>query len=287
MLKVVPLALFVGAAVFVSTSNLRDVRADAAFKVPVVTVRASEFAFTAPKSIAAGQTTFRLVNDGKELHHITILKLEQGKTMKDLEAALKATDAPPPAWLVAVGGPNAAVPGSTIEATLDLKAGNYVLACFIPSPGSETPHAMKGMVLPLTVTAPGGVVQAGETFAPTPTPDVHLVLKDYGFTFSKPITRGKHTVHVMNEGPQEHEVIMLRLAPGKHVADFNAWALKDGMKGPPPAMPIAGMSAMVKGRTGIFTDDFTPGTYAITCYVPAPDKKMHSDHGMNMEFVVK
>jgi hypothetical protein len=285
MLKVVPIALFVGAAAFVSTSSLRDARADAAFKVPVVTVHASEFAFSSPKSITAGPTTFRLVNDGKMLHHISIMKLEQGKTMKDLADAMKTPDAPPPKWLVAVGGPNAAVPGATIEATLDLAPGNYVLACFIPSPGDPTPHAMKGMVAPLTVTAPGGIVQAGMTYAPTPAPDVHLVLKDYGFTFSKPITAGKHTIHVMNEGPQEHEAIMLKLAPGKHVADFNKWA--SDMKGPPPAMPIAGLSGMAKGRTGIFTDDFTPGTYAITCFVPAPDKKMHSEHGMSMEFVVK
>ena len=284
MLKVVPLALLLGAAAFVSTSKVREVHAGA-FKVPVVTVHASEFAFTAPKSIAAGQTTFRLVNDGKQLHHITIFKLEQGKTLKDLEAAMKS-DGPPPAWLVSVGGPNAAVPGATIDATLDLAAGNYVLACLIPSPGDETPHMMKGMVAPLTVSASGGVTQASGTYAPTPAPDVHLVVKDYGFAFSKPITAGKHTVHVMNEGPQEHEVIMLKLAPGKHVADFNSWALT-GMKGPPPAMPIAGMAGMAKGRTGIFTDDFTPGTYAITCFVPAPDKKMHSEHGMSMEFEVK
>ena len=286
MLKVVPLALLAGAAAFVSTSKVREVHAGGAFKVPVVTVHASEFAFTAPKSIAAGQTTFRLVNDGKQLHHITILKLEQGKTMKDLEAAMKDPNAPPPKWLVSVGGPNAAVPGATIEATLDLTPGNYVLACFVPSPGESVPHVMKGMITPLTVTAAGGVTQAGATYAPTPTPDVHLVLKDYGFTFSKPITAGKHTIHVMNEGPQEHEVIMLKLAPGKHVADFNNWVLTE-MKGPPPAMPIAGMAGMANGRTGIFTDDFTPGTYAITCFVPAPDKKMHSEHGMSLEFEVK
>jgi uncharacterized cupredoxin-like copper-binding protein len=286
MLKVVPLALFVGAAAFVSTSSLRDARADSAFKVPVVTVHASEFAFAAPKSISAGQTTFRLVNDGKMLHHLTILKLEQGKTMKDLAAAMKDPNAPPPAWLVSVGGPNAAVPGSTIEATLDLTPGNYVLACFIPSPGDPTPHAMKGMIAPMTVSAPGGVTQAGAMFAPTPAPDVHLVVKDYGFQLSKPITAGKHTIHVMNNGPQEHEVIMVKLAPGKHIADFNSWVASD-MKGPPPGMPIAGMAGMAKGRTGSFTDDFTPGTYGITCYVPAPDKKTHAEHGMVTEFVVK
>jgi uncharacterized cupredoxin-like copper-binding protein len=286
MLKVVPVVLFVGAAAFLSSSNVRDARASAAFKVPVVTIHAKDFSFTAPSTIAAGQTTFRLVNDGKELHHATVLKLEDGKTMADLEAAMKS-NGPPPAWLVSVGGPNAAVPGETIEATLTLDPGNYVIACFVPSPGADAvPHIAKGMIHPLTVTAEKGVTQAGDEMAPTPTPDIHLELKDYGFVLSKPITAGKHTIHVMNDGPQEHEAILVQLAPGKHISDVNAW-VEGGMQGPPPGKPIAGMAGMAKGRTGIFTDDFTPGTYGLTCFVPAPDGKIHAAHGMTLEFEVK
>ena len=148
MLKAVPVLLFVGAAAFVSTSSLRDARADSAFKVPVVTIHAKEFAFEAPKSIASGLTTFRLVNDGKQLHHLSIVKLDKGKTMKDFEAAMKS-DGPPPEWIKAVGGPNAALPGGTVEATLDLAPGSYVFLCFIPSPGEQMPHFAKGMVLPI------------------------------------------------------------------------------------------------------------------------------------------
>jgi hypothetical protein len=286
MLKAVPVLLFVGAAAFVSTSSLRDARADSAFKVPVVTIHAKEFAFEAPKSIPAGLTTFRLVNDGKQLHHLSIVKLAKGKTMKDFEAAMKS-DGPPPGWITAVGGPNAALPGGAIEATLDLSPGSYVFLCFIPSPGEQMPHFAKGMVLPITVTAAGGVTQAGATYAPTPVPDVHLELKDYGFKFSKPITAGKHTIHIMNDGPQDHEAILIQLAPGKHISDFNTWATTGGMQGPPPGRPIAGIAAMGKGRTATVTDDFTPGTYAITCFVTAPDKKAHAEHGMNLEFEVK
>src|SRR5258705_14016118 len=105
-LKTVPVILFVGAAAFVTSSTVHDTRAA---KVPVVTVHATEFAFDAPKTIAAGMTSFKLVNDGKQLHHLQIMKLEQGKTLADLQAALKA--GPPPAWLGAVGGPHAAPPG--------------------------------------------------------------------------------------------------------------------------------------------------------------------------------
>lgn len=286
MLKVIPVVLFLGAAAFVSTSNLRDARADGALKVPVVTIHAKDFSFDAPKSIASGLTTFRLVNDGKELHHVTIIKLDEGKTMKDLEASMNAGHPEPPAWAQAVGGPNAAVPGATIEATLDLAPGNYVLICFIPSPGEQMPHAAKGMVLPLTVTPSRGVTQAGATDASALTPNVHLVLKDYGFAFSKPITAGKHTIHIMNEGQEDHEAILLQLAPGKRLSDFTAWA-STGMKGPPPARPMAGIAPMAKGRTAIVTDDFTPGSYALTCFVTAPDKKLHAEHGMNLEFEVK
>jgi uncharacterized cupredoxin-like copper-binding protein len=284
MLKVVPLILFIGAAAFVSSSELHDARA--AFKVPVVTIHAKEFAFDAPASIGAGQTTFRLVNDGKELHHITILQLQDGKTLADFEEAMKV-QGPPPSWIKAVGGPNAAIPGGTVEATLTLEAGNYVLVCFIPSPGEQMPHMAKGMMAPLTVSATGGVMQAGATYAPTPVPDVHLVMKDYGFAFSKPLTAGKHTIHVMNDGPQDHEAIFIQLAPGKHIADFNTWATT-GMQGPPPAKPVDGMAGMAKGRTGIFTANLPPGTYALLCFVTDEgDQKPHAEHGMAMEFEVK
>jgi uncharacterized cupredoxin-like copper-binding protein len=282
MLRTIPAIAFAIAAV-AAPSVARSTRT---FKnVPVITVHAKEFAFAAPTTVAPGQTTFRLVNDGKQLHHLSILQLAKGKTFADVQAALK-NPAAFPTWLIEVGGPNAAVPGATVEATLTLEAGNYIIACWIPSPGEQAPHAVKGMLQPLTVAA-GGVMQAGAATAPAPVPDVHLVVKDYGFKFSKPLTAGKHVVHVMNEGPQGHEVIFVQLAPGKHASDFVTWATTGGMKGPPPAKPIDGMAGLSKGRTGIFPVDLAPGNYAITCFVPdSKDQKTHAQHGMTTEFTV-
>ena len=288
MLKTIPILLFAGAAAFMSSSTIRDVRdAAPASKVPVVTVHAKDFGYSLPASIPAGQTTFRLVNDGKELHQLSIVKLAKGKTAADFQAAMKTPGASP-AWTTDVGGPNAAGPGGSVEATLTLDAGNYVVVCYIPSPGEPMPHMAKGMISSLTVVPAGGVVQAGSAFAPTPVPDVHLVLKDYGFAFSKPLTAGKHVIHVMNEGPQSHEAVLVRLAPGKHMADFLKWLGPDAMKGPPPAMPMDGMAGLGKGRTAIFPANITPGTYALLCFVPdAKDMKAHADHGMLTEFEVK
>ena len=286
LMKTVPILLFAGAVAFVSSSTVRTARANPAFKVPVVTVHAKDFAFVTPATISAGQTTFRLVNDGKVLHHLSIMKLAKGKTLADFQTAIK-TPGPLPAWVTEVGGPNAAVPGGTIEATLTLDAGNYVLACWIPSPGEQAPHAMKGMLQALTVAPAGGVMQAGAAFAPTPVPDVHLVLKDYGFHFSKPLTAGKHVIHVMNEGPQSHEAIFIKLAPGKHAADMVTW-VETGMKGPPPGAPVDGMSGMSKGLTGIFPANLTAGNYALLCEAPdSKDGKSHAQHGMVLDVEVK
>jgi hypothetical protein len=60
-----------------------------ALKPAVVTVHASEFAFTAPKSASAGTITVRMVNDGKQLHHVAIIKLLNGKSESDFMESMK------------------------------------------------------------------------------------------------------------------------------------------------------------------------------------------------------
>ena len=91
------------------------------------------------------------------------------------------------------------------------------------------------MIQPLTVTETPGVTQAGASvsYLPETAPDVHLELFDYGFKLSKPLTAGKHTIHVMNIGTQEHEAVLMKLVPGKTMKDADAW-FESGMKGPSP-----------------------------------------------------
>ena len=81
-----------------------------AVKARVVRVSGEDFKFDAPDVIPAGLTDFRFLNKGPALHHMSILKLEGGKTVDDLRAAL-ANPGPPPAWVKEVGGPNAGAPG--------------------------------------------------------------------------------------------------------------------------------------------------------------------------------
>lgn len=243
-----------------------------------VTVIAKDFSFDAPDSIPAGPTTFRLINEGTELHHLQLAKLPEGKTMADVEAGMASGEAM--GWLIETGGPNAVVPGDSTIAIAPLEAGQYVLMCVIPSPDG-TLHVAKGMIKPLQVTADG------VTTAVEPTANITMTLKDYGFDLSTPITAGKHMIKVENAGPQTHEIVVLQFAPGKTMDDFMTWE-QGGMQGPPPGKFIGGITAIENGGHGYFTEDFAPGDYALLCFLPdTGDGKPHLTHGMAQSFAIQ
>jgi uncharacterized cupredoxin-like copper-binding protein len=238
----------------------------------IVTVTATDFRFDAPATAPAGAVTIHLINHGKELHQVQLVKLEDGKTAADFAKALQ-TPGPPPSWIKFVGGPNGIAPGQEAQATSVLAPGSYMYLCFIPSQDGVM-HTAKGMVRPFEVTATSGAM------AEAPAADVTITLTDYAFDSSQPLTAGSHTILVKNAGPQAHEIVLLRLPPGKKAEDFGRWA-ETGMKGPPPAEPLGGVGFLDKGSEGSFTANLTPGDYGFICFVPdAKDGKPHLAHGM-------
>src|SRR2546430_11034237 len=66
----------------------------------LITLTATDYAFGVPDTLPAGLTTFRLVNQGKELHHANLVRLGEGKTLAGFQARLAAArknPTPPPA----------------------------------------------------------------------------------------------------------------------------------------------------------------------------------------------
>jgi hypothetical protein len=248
-------------------------------KPATVTVTATDFAFQAPDSMAAGAVRVHLVNRGKELHQAQLIRLEQGKTLADVAQALKG-GGPTPSWIKFVGGPNGIAPGQETQATAVLPPGNYAYICLIPSPDGVL-HAAKGMARPFSVT------EASSTAASQmPAADVTIKLVDYDFQPSQPLKAGRQKIMVENAGPQPHEVVLLKLAPGKTTEDFAKWA-EHGMKGAPPAQPLGGVTLLDKGAQGSFTADLTPGDYGFICFYPdEKDGKPHLAHGMMKNFKV-
>jgi hypothetical protein len=139
---------------------------------------------------------------------------------------------------------------------------------------------MKGMIKGLTVKPVTGASAAA------PTSDITIAMSDFSFNVSKPITAGKHVFQVTSTGPQPHEVVLLKFAPGKTMDDLGKWMEKQD--GPPPANALGGTSAQRPGATPTFEADITPGDYVLVCFVPdAKDGKPHLEKGMIHTFKVQ
>lgn len=196
----------------------------------VVTITAREYQFGLPSTVPAGPITFHLADAGREPHHAAILRLEGGKTAADLAAALK-TPGPLPPWARMVGGPNAVDPGGSANATLVLEPGRYAVICLVPS-ADGVPHFAKGMIAQFEVT---GAKARGAL----PRADLVLRLTDYAFTPSRPLAAGRQVIRVENAGPQTHEVVLARLAPGQSLDQLVTWE-QGGEEGPFPRPRPAG-----------------------------------------------
>jgi uncharacterized cupredoxin-like copper-binding protein len=280
----IPLVMLAGLALASCRSDKPPAAAGAPDSAPVasaapsaVTVIASDYRFDAPAELPAGLTTFRLVNRGPAIHHVQLVKLNEGKTADDFMAALKA-GGPPPKWVTMEGGPNPSELGDTSTTTVALEPGNYVMLCFVPDPDG-IPHVAKGMVRPLTVTPRTGPDGA------EPDADVVMKLVDYDFELSKPLAAGRHTIRIDNAGPQEHEVVFVKLESGKEPMDFAKWGEK--MVGKPPGTLHGGVSGIMPGGKAFVEVDLAPGEYGLLCFVPdSKDGKGHYHHGMAKKVTV-
>lgn len=253
-----------------SSRPLPDAAGAASTDPSVLRVTATDFSFEAPDQIPAGLTTIRLINKGPSLHHIELIKLDQGKTLPDFLTALKA-GGPPPSWASMIGGPNVPEFGDSSTAIVTLDPGSYAMICVIP--GSDgMPHVMKGMARTITVTSPARVTAE-------PVADVMVKLVDYDFQFAQPLTAGHHTIRVENVGEQVHEMVLVRLENGKTAADVAAWAEK--MAGPPPGAVHGGISGIMPGEHMFIVADLPAGNYGLLCFFPdSKDGKPHLVHGM-------
>jgi hypothetical protein len=216
------------------------------------------------------------INRGKEFHHLWVARLEQGKTADDLLEALR-DPGPLPVWVRDAGGPGAPAPGGESNATVSLLPGTYVLACLIPSDDGIS-HLMKGMIRKVAVVET-------ERPADVPVGDVAMTLHDYSFTLSDPLRAGTRIIEVRNEAAQDHEIELIRLAPGRTAQDVLAW-LKDE-EGPPPGVPLGGVAPLEPRGVSWFQPDLEPGRYMLICFVPDEKScRAHFTHGMLREIDV-
>lgn len=251
-----------------------------AAQINEVVFTARDNSFSGPDSIPAGWTQLRLVNEGPDFYHIQLVRLDEGKTVDDLVAALQE-DPVRPHWASLYGGPNPPVPGQSSQAIVKLDPGQYALIDTVPDK-TGTPHVYYGMVQALTVTPAEGAP------ASEPVADVTMDMLDFNYSLSKPLAAGKQTIRVNNKGDQPHEVFLARLAPGKSPNDLLASLAPDAPADAIDWQALGGISVIEPGAHSYFSFDLEPGRYALICFAPDHDSgKPHFMLGMSQEITVQ
>lgn len=242
----------------------------------VVDILQVDYAYRMPAEIPSGWVTFRAPNHGAEHHVAVFLKLPQGVTQADWNAAMaNPTEASLAEWwerMADAGGTGAVAPGLTAETTMYMEPGLYGVLCGVIAPDG-TSHWVHGMHTTFVVTdEPSG--------APEPTADIRLTLGENGFEQEGTVRAGTHTVAVYfaNQPAQTHDVHVARLEDGETLEA--AIALMGRPIEPFPMRFVGGAEQGPEGRTDYFTVTFEPGRYAWVCH-------LHASAGMAREFVVE
>ena len=263
----------------------------------VVALTATEYSIQAPDTVTAGWTTFRLANHGREVHYGHMVRLEPGRTvqeMVDAYAEAIRTSGPRPKWVTRFGGPGGAAPGDSSSVTQYLEPGSYVWICPVEDERGN-PHFGKGEFKPFVVVAAGA---EAANRAAAPKADMVIRLMDFSFALDSSVPAGRHTIRVENAGLEPHDLVMMRLAPGKTVADIvsamnpeRARRAGQAAQPPPPLESLGtgagGIAAIAPGMESFFEADLSPGDYALVCMATAPDGRSHIEHGMIRQVSVR
>ncbi|MFL5779103.1 MAG: hypothetical protein ACJ761_09190 [Chloroflexota bacterium] len=111
-----------------------------------------DFSFVGLDTLTPGTHEVHVTNKGPQSHEAGVLKLPPGMSIADLQRlAVSASPGPELASVTSVGGISAIKPGSEATFQIDLPAGSYAFACFVPDPSVGKNHFELGMVTALTV----------------------------------------------------------------------------------------------------------------------------------------
>lgn len=130
------------------TFTVTEAASEASAPEADLTVDMLEFAFTIPDEVPAGEQTWEVENVGQQLHHLVLMKLQEGKTMDDVMSFLQSEQGAPPAD--EAGYVNVLSPGQRNFVTFDLEPGTYVAMCFITDAETGQPHVARGMIKAFT-----------------------------------------------------------------------------------------------------------------------------------------
>lgn len=249
--------------------------------------------------IPSGWTTLRFENRAHVAHFGLVNEVPEFVTVEDYHNELTLVfqnfmdsflSRPPsfpdagfglPEWfadLQFVGGAGITAPGRTSQTTLFLEPGNYIIECYMKTPGSFF-HSVDKMIARLIVTEES-------SGAPDPRATLEMTLSNPasgGIQVPEEIRPGKHSLAVRFAEQTVHgnlapnDVHLVRLDEGTDIGELAAWmdwTAPDGLIVPTaPAEFLGGVQEMPAGETAYLTVLLKPGRYAWIAEVDDPDTK--------------
>ena len=227
-----------------------------------ITVEAYEMGFKPSGALRPGTATITLKNTGSVAHMMATMRVKDGVTLDQVKQAMQeGEDAMAP---LAADSDNEASYGtpalvgagqSSTTTALNLKAGNYVILCFVQS-NDGTPHAAQGMVDMFHVE--------GDTVSTTPKSDADITISDDAIKLPDGYT-GKGTFKVTNTGAKQHTLSFAKLENGtsldqyvQYVGEqFGSGKAIDGGGG----VLMGGVDNLLPGQTTYITLDLGAGHY--------------------------
>lgn len=244
---------------------------------------AHDYSFEGPSELTPGWHDIALRNDGAEVHHLQFARLNDDVTPEEFFQVLAAEGEGALRLGTLTGGVGMIPPGESANVLVDFsQPGTYVLLCFITNE-EGVPHLALGMTDVLQVSEQ----VAGEPGESEPVADIEVRMSDFAFSMPISVPAGEMTWRVVNDGPQPHEMALIRLNDGVTFEQFMT-ALTEGGEAGMPGTPIGGAQALSENLASYLTYDLAPGNYAAVCFVPDPETGLpHLALGMVAGFTVE
>lgn len=121
-------------------------------RINYIRVIARDYVFDAPQSVPAGIATIQLINQGADVHHISVQTLPAGHTVKDFFDATR-NSGQAPAWSRSLAMSATIPTNGEAFMTFRMPPGQYILSCLIPAKDGRS-HVAKGMYQIITATGP-------------------------------------------------------------------------------------------------------------------------------------
>lgn len=240
--------------------------------IPSIVVTVAPGQVSAPDTVRPGWSRLRVEETGGG-HIVVVFRLPDETVSSDLPSFLAALDTArmTPEGALALGGPEI---GEVGEIVLDLTPGVYVLACLLRGDDGHR-HAMAGEVRMVHV--------AGQRHDAEPPGDaIMLSMRDFIYYTDAPWPAGAQTLHVINDGREDHQLRIDRLDAG---VTLNDWLRADDKS--TVAEPFAGVARTSPGQAAYLPVLLEPGTYVLYCLIPAArSDAIHAEIGMIRAVVV-